>query len=301
MPCYNAAPFLEQSIRSVLDQAGPPLELIVVDDGSTDNSVAVAESLGSAVRVLHQKNQGPAAARNRGVQAARGEFIAFLDADDVWLPGSLARRLQCFAESPQIGLVYGDFKLWYPAREGSRAWQPVPWPRGASIVKAQESGWLYPDLLLDSFVCTITVLIRRTVFDAVGGFDESLRTGEDYDLWLRVAQDWRCVRLNEPVAWYRLHKGGTTRVPREECNQYQVVLRSIERFGTTNKHGADLPRRLLNERLYRLCFDHAYLHFQRGQSAIAQRYFFRALQHSVLHPKAWAYLLITRLGRLFRH
>jgi glycosyltransferase involved in cell wall biosynthesis len=301
MPCYNAAPFLEQAIRSVLDQAGPPLELIVVDDGSTDNSVAVAEGLGPAVRVLHQKNQGPAAARNRGVRAARGEFIAFLDADDVWLPGSLSRRLQCFGDDPQIGLVYGDFKLWHPARKGPQAWQSVPWPREGPIAKARESGWLYPELLLDSFVCTITVMIRRNVFDAVGGFDESLRTGEDYDLWLRVAQDWRCVWLNEPVAWYRLHKGGTTRVPREEPNQYQVVLRSMKRFGAKGKHGAVLPGHLLKQRLYRLCFDHAYLHLQRGKAAIAQQYFFRALQHSVWHPKAWAYLVFTKLDGLLRH
>ena len=300
MPCYNAAPFLEQAIRSVLEQAGPRLELIVVDDGSTDNSVAVAESLGPAVRVLHQQNRGPAAARNRGVQAAKGEFVAFLDADDVWLPRSLARRLRCFADDSQIGLVYGDFKYWHPARVGSQAWQSVPWLREVSIVKAQESGWLYPELLLDSLICTITVVMRRSVFDAVGGFDESLRTGEDYDLWLRVAQDWRCVRLDEPVAWYRLHKGGTTRVPREDCNQYQVVLRSMERFGVKGKRGAPLPGRLLNERLYKLCFDHAYLHFSRGQPVVAQRYFFRALLHSAFHPKAWAYLMWTTLRRLMR-
>ena len=298
VPCFNAARYLEQAIRSVLEQQGPTLEVIVVDDGSSDDSVAVAERQGPKVRVLKQANRGPAAARNRGVREAQGRFIAFLDADDLWLPGTLQRRLQCFDEAPDLGLVYGGFDLWHPERHGAPAWQAESRRHVDLAAQAERSGWIYPEILLDSLICIITVVVRREVFDAVGGFDEQLRTGEDYDFWVRVAQRYRCRRLDETVAWYRLHEGGTTRVPRPECNEYGVVLRALERFGTSGQRGVPLPRRLLDQRLYRLCFDHGYLHYWHGQSAVAQRQFAQALRHSAAHPKAWAYWLLAGAKRL---
>lgn len=290
VPCFNAAPFLAGALRSVLDQEGVAgLEVIVVDDGSSDESVAIARGFGAPVLVLEQANAGPAAARNRGIAAARGALVAFLDADDVWLPGKLASQLALLEQAPDAGVVYGDFYFWRPPQGRELVTHP---PHTDAAVR---SGRLYPQILLDSLVCMITAVVRREVFERIGGFDEQLRTGEDYDFWIRAALHTRCLKVAQPVALYRLHEGGTTRVPRSVSNEYEVVRRAAALHGVADAAGRVLPRERLNERLYRLAFDHAYLHYWRGDARVARRHFARAIGHAPRHLKAWGYWLLALL------
>jgi glycosyltransferase involved in cell wall biosynthesis len=293
IPCFNAAPFLADALRSVLQQEVDGIEVIVVDDGSSDDSVAIAHTF-SSVRVLQQANLGPAAARNHGVAHARGRFVAFLDADDVWLPGKLASQLLLIEQAPDAGVVYGDFYFW--RADGQTLYTHAP-----EFDAAVRSGWLYPEILLDSLICIITAMVRREVFDELGGFDEQLRTGEDYEFWIRVALRYRCLKVAQPVARYRLHDGGTTRMTRPTSNEYQVVERAWHAHGLVGARGAALPRSRLAARLYKLSFDHAYLHFWRGDARVARRHFAHALRHAPMRPRAWAYwalaLLRQCLGR----
>jgi glycosyltransferase involved in cell wall biosynthesis len=281
IPCFNAAAFLADALRSVLQQNIEGLEVVVVDDGSIDDSVVIARSF-SFVRVIEQANLGPAAARNRGVAQARGRFVAFLDADDVWLPGKLASQLALLEQAPDAGVVYGDFYFW-------RADIRTLYTHSEEFDAAVRSGWLYPEILLDSLICIITAVVRREVFDEIGGFDEQLRTGEDYDLWVRAALRYRCLKVAQPVALYRLHEGGTTRMPRPTSNEYQVVERNFGAHGLVGARGIALPRSRLAARLYKLAFDHAYLHFWRGDARVARRHFAQALTHAPWRPRAWAY------------
>ncbi|OGB33428.1 MAG: hypothetical protein A3F78_22320 [Burkholderiales bacterium RIFCSPLOWO2_12_FULL_61_40] len=303
MPAYNARPFIEESIASVLSQDYPSIELIVVDDGSSDGTTEAVARWGDRVKVIRQTNAGPAAARNRGIAQAQGEFLAFLDADDVWLPGKISLQVQYLQDHPEVGVVFGDFLHWHAQTDGSFLRPPTPpEPNPHCAIEPAQSGWIYTDLLLDSTICIITAMVRRSVVQTVGGMDEALATGEDYDFWLRVSRQFRVHRSHCPLACYRLHAGGTTKVPRREDNEYKVLLRALSAYGPVGPDHVAVPAGALRARLYKLCFNHGYFHFRKGDPRVAQSAFSKALHHAPLSPKAWVYwgLAVTR-GRLPQH
>lgn len=198
MPAYNVAAYLDAAARSALDQTYPQLELLIVDDGSTDGTPQVAETVRQRdpdrVRIIRQENRGLAGARNTALRAARGAFFALLDSDDLWDPGFLEHQMQTFRRHPEVDLVTGNGRYLGGRRHGA-AVRPYPDPRPpvslATIITDEEA----------VFVMTV---FRRRVFETVGGFDESLRTNEDFDFWLRAAlAGFRFVRNPEPFAWYR--------------------------------------------------------------------------------------------------
>jgi glycosyltransferase involved in cell wall biosynthesis len=300
MPAYNASSFIAEAIRSVVDQDYPNMELIVIDDGSSDGTPEIAAHFGNQVQIVRQQNAGPAAARNRGLEAAKGDFIAFLDADDVWLPSKLTAQVRYLQDHPETGVVFGGFMLWPPTADG--AFVPPPEPHNADgplKLVAACSGWIYKDLLLDSAICIITAMVRRSVIETIGNFDESLRTGEDYDFWLRVSRQFRADKLDRTVARYRLHPGGTTNFPRQENNEYQVLQRTLARHGPKGPDSLTPTARALRVRLFKLCFDHGYLHIRNGSPTIAQRSFGAAIAYMPLKPKAWVYWLLATIKRLF--
>ena len=301
MPAYNASLYIEEAIRSVLDQDYPNIELIVIDDGSSDGTAELAESLGEQVRVIRQINGGPAAARNKGIADARGELIAFLDADDLWLPGKLLAQVAYLAEHPDVGVVYGKFVRWEGCSDGSFPSPPLLQNDQGSTTTtlvAEHSGRIYRELLFDNIVHIITAMVRKSVFETVGYFDEQLRTGEDYDLWLRVSQQFQADKLNRTLAYYRMHPQSTTCVPRAENNEYQVLLRTLRKFGVegaANGRGVDVR---LRDRLFNLCFSHGYFHYWKGNPRVAAVAFREATRHSAFRPRAWVYWVLSSLKQL---
>ncbi len=199
VPSYNGERFLPATLASVAAQTLPASEVIVVDDGSHDGSVAIAERAG--VRVLQQQNAGPGAARNRGVAASRSELIAFLDADDVFAPDKLARQVEALAAMPDAAAVCSDATLLGGARDGDRknAGHRVP------------TRLAFHDLLRGNPVILSSVLVRRAAIERAGGFDEDrvLIATEDYDLWLRLLADERAyfAYVDAPLLQYRVHGG----------------------------------------------------------------------------------------------
>lgn len=293
MPAYNARPYIEQAIRSILDQDYPCIEVLVVDDGSRDGTPEAVEAIfGDQVRVLRQKNGGPAAARNLGIRNARGSLLAFLDADDLWLPGKLAAQVRHLQAHPDVGLVYGKFVRWEGAADGSFAPPPPPVGDAPGLV-AEHSGWIYRELLFDNIVHIITALVRKPVLESVGGLDERLRTGEDYDLWLRVSRQTRADKLNQTLAYYRVHAQSTTQVPRPVNNEYQVLRRTLEQHGLAGPDGAAASAVAVRQRLFQLCFSHGYFHYWHGDPAVARAAFREAMGHQGLKPKAWVYWLLA--------
>lgn len=303
MPAYNARPFIEDAIRSVLNQDYPNIELIVIDDGSIDGTPEAAEQFGSRVTVIRQNNMGPAAARNRGIAAASGGFIAFLDADDVWMPGRAALQVQYLQEHPNVGVVFGGFLRWYPQPDGSFSVAPAPVNLDSPLKLVPEhSGWIYKDILLDSVICIITAMVRRSVIETVGSFDDSLRTGEDYDFWLRVSHRFRAHELDRTLAYYRMHSASTTKTPRRENNEYKVLLKTLAVYGPAGPDGVAAPANALRSRFFELCFSHGYFHIRSGDPKVAQEAFGAALHYSPMRPKVWLYWMVAVLKRLvFNH
>lgn len=175
IPTYNRSAFLRDAIDSVLCQQGAAFELIVVDDGSSDDTQKLVESYGPALRYVHQPNAGVSAARNKGVSLAEGEWLAFLDSDDFWLPGKLRFQLAYLAANPALKLCQTE-ELWI--RNGARL--------NPRKYHAKPAGYCFPQLLERCLVSPSAVMIHRDVFADVGLFDEALPACEDYDLWLRI-------------------------------------------------------------------------------------------------------------------
>lgn len=299
MPAYNARPFIAESIQSVLGQNYQNIELIVVDDGSNDGTPELAEQFGSRVNVLRQKNAGPAAARNRGMAAARGKFLAFLDADDVWLPGKVTLQVQYLETHPDVGVVFGTFVRWYARPDGSFSGPPPPVNMDSLFnLVPEQSGWIYKALLFDNVIHIITAMIRREVIEKVGWLDESLATGEDYDFWLRVSQQFRSDKLARTLAYYRMHAASITQVPRKENNEYKVLLKTVAAYGLKGPNGVAVSESALRGRLFQLCFGHGYFHIRSGDPKVAQEAFSAALKHAPLNPKVWAYWLWASVKRV---
>lgn len=176
IPSYNRGWIIKEAIDSVLAQDYRAFELIVVDDGSTDNTSEILDSYKDDIKVLFQDNNGVSAARNRGVAASLGRFVAFLDSDDLWLPQKLSTQVAFFNKTPDA-LICQTEEFWI--RNGIRV---NPKKR-----HKKPSGMIFEPSLALCLVSPSAVMIRRSLFDRVGGFDETLPACEDYDLWLRIS------------------------------------------------------------------------------------------------------------------
>lgn len=295
MPAYNSRAFIADSIRSVLEQDYDAIELIVVDDGSSDGTPEIARSFGDRVQVLEQKNAGPAAARNRGVAEARGEFIAFIDSDDIWLPQKTRLQVQYLLKHDSVGVVFGRLVRWFADADGTFPALPDP-PNvvGLPGIVEAESGWIYPEMLLDSVIWIVSAMVRKSLWNDLGGLDEGLRIGEDYDFFIRASRRCRMDELDMLVAYYRIHNQSTTQVIRNENYECMVLLRSIVRFGTVGTDGREVSRPLLQERLFMLHFNHGYRHYRWGNPCIATRAFLSALiQGRRVSWRAMVYFLLS--------
>ncbi|MBA2734775.1 MAG: glycosyltransferase [Acidobacteria bacterium] len=197
IPNYNYARYLSQTINSVLAQLYPNIEIIVIDDGSTDGSQAVLREYGERIRWFQQGNEGVSMARNRGVQESRGEMVAFLDADDVWLPMKLERQVQRLVDEPDLGLVHCGYEEINETGDTLR-----------SRLDGLE-GWVAKEMLLFKRSAILAAgsgaLVPRSTFDAVGGFDTRLSTAADWDFCYRVAVHQRVGFVPEALFQYRMH------------------------------------------------------------------------------------------------
>ena len=216
IPAFNAESFIVDAVRSVLDQTYRDLEVIVVDDGSTDGTLARLAVFGDRIRVHQQSNKGVAAARNAGVAAAQGGWIAFLDADDLWLPHKLERQLA----SASAAMLYTD-RLNIGARGDL--------PEIQSAITPMHGGDVFALLLGEgNFITNTSVMMRRDLFEQMGGFYTGLNGTEDWDLWIRIAERHEIGFVDEPLVRYRFHPGGLSRnflkMGRERL---QVIARAL--------------------------------------------------------------------------
>lgn len=188
IPTYNRGWIIQEAIDSVLDQDFNDYELIVVDDGSDDNTREILGAYGKAIMILRQPNRGVSAARNRGIAEAAGRLIAFLDSDDLWLPRKLTTQVKFFAENADA-VINQTQEIWI--RNGVRV---NPKKRHHKF-----SGMIFERSLALCLVSPSAVMIKKSLFDAVGGFDEDLPACEDYDLWLRISCRYPAHLIDFPL------------------------------------------------------------------------------------------------------
>ena len=216
VPVFNGAAFLAEAVASVRSQSLRPFEIIVVDDGSVDDTAAVIDSLGPELRSIRQPNRGPAAARNRGLEMARGDFIAFIDADDLWLGSKLEIQARRLCGDSAVQLVLAATQRVKPS-DGSETGG-----RGQGLMP---TGPVWMLLSLGA------ALFRRTVFDTVGQFDEDLRQGEDVDWFMRARELGIEMGVSsEVVQLYRRHGANLTDDRQDTDRFFLTVLRkSLDR------------------------------------------------------------------------
>jgi glycosyltransferase involved in cell wall biosynthesis len=236
LPVRNRAAWIARAVESVLLQTYRPLELIVVDDGSTDSTLQVLRQFGSQISVLSQPPAGAYAARNAGLARARGEFVAFIDSDDAWLPSRLSVQMPLMSR-PEVGLVFGDAHLVRPAgdafaRTGGRCAQITPPHRGR--VAAQ--------FIWGNFVPTVTVLARRRCFDEVGGF-APVALSADYLKWFQIASRCELDYVAEPIAEYTVHSDGIS------ANLGETLRTRIQVFSDELSYTTDADTRAMLRRL----------------------------------------------------
>jgi glycosyltransferase involved in cell wall biosynthesis len=235
IPAYNASEYIQETISSVLNQSFQDFEVIVVDDGSTDGTVEMVEKFHDHIQLIRRSNGGAAKARNAGIEAARGEWIAFIDADDIWMPDKL--ELQLEQASSEFQMVYTD-------RSNIGTLDGLP--KIQSLIQPLYEGDIFLDLLLKgNFITTSSVLIRTGVCNELGGFSEEKNfTAEDWDLWLRVAARYKIGACKKPLVQYRLHAKGVSRNPLRMNRARVLVISRALNSGRANQLSPMLRRQI---------------------------------------------------------
>lgn len=281
IPAYNHERFVVAAVTSALEQTRPPLEVIVVNDGSTDGTVDRLATFGAAVTVISQPNAGVSRARNVGIAATSADLVAFLDADDEWLPTKLERQLSAYAADPDLGLVHC-------AVEDIDA-------EGRVLDRHLDgmSGWVADELLLFRRPVVLGggsgVVLPRGVLDEVGGFDERLSTSADWDLFYRVARRHRIGFVPEVLLRYRLHGGN---MHGNIDRMRHDMLLAFDKAFLDLQPGANVSRRRAYGQLHRV-LSGSYLHAGRPAAAIRH-----LATGAVMSPSTLAYALAAPLRRL---
>ncbi|MBS1811265.1 MAG: glycosyltransferase [Acidobacteria bacterium] len=218
IPTYNSASYLIEAVESVLAQTYQDFEVLVIDDGSTDETEQIMRRYQAPVRYIRQQNGGVSVARNRGIAESRGRYVAFLDADDIWLPHKLARQIAALRQQPHDQVCYSAFTV------VDFALNPI------EVRRSQRQGSALEDLLTRGNVVATpsTVLCERTLFDSVGSFDPALSQCADWDMWVRLAARTEFLYLDEPLVTYRQHSNNMSRnAPLLEYDSVQVLSKGF--------------------------------------------------------------------------
>ena len=258
IPTYNRGWILKEAIESVLSQDFGDFELIVVDDGSTDNTMEILDGYDRDITVLRQENHGVSAARNAGIAFASGQFIAFLDSDDMWLPGKLASQIDFFNSNPDA-LICQTQELW--VRNGKRV---NPKRRHKKF-----SGMIFKQSLPLCIVSPSAVMLKKSLLDKTGLFDESLPACEDYDLWLRIGCKYPVFLIDTPLIIKRGgHDDQLSKTP--GLDKYRIkALGNIIKSGILSKDQYNDAVKMLE----RKCEIYAQGCLKRGRSDESRYYF----------------------------
>lgn len=240
IPTYNSARFLPGAIDSVLEQTYKDFEIIVVDDGSTDNTQDVVAPYLDRITFLKVENGGPSKARNRAIRESSGEYVAFLDADDIWYPEKLERQMIIFSGNQHCSLVHADasYKRTYNLKE-DRTW--------LGNKKYVKTGWVFSELLTECFIMLSSVIVKRDCLERAGLFNENLKWWEGYDLWIRIAFENQIGMVNAPLYFRRIHESNL--FYSEPINEVVALITIMKKWDNEALKLAEADRQIINQRL----------------------------------------------------
>jgi len=269
IPTYNASRYVTEAVDSVLNQDYDNCEIIVVDDGSTDDTREALRKYEGKIRYIYQENGGPAKARNTGIISSQGDYIAFLDADDLWLPGKLRKQIDFLHRHSQYAMVYTDMKH---VVEGKIVHESYLKERNYRYVS---SGFIYENLLRECFIFTPTVIVERECLEKVGLFREDLRISEDYDLWLRIADEYEIGFLDEPLVIRNRHESNLT------GDRYLYITSCIQLFEELLEKNKENRKRvkIIKEALAVRYFNLGYYLFELGRLRESRYNFVKSLRY----------------------
>jgi glycosyltransferase involved in cell wall biosynthesis len=299
IPTYNCGEYLQKALASVLEQSGVSIEVVLVDSSTDDSCASIAKRADSRVRYMFQESRGVSSARNLGIQHAQGEFIAFQDADDEWLPEKLSLQISAFQRFPDAGLVFTDTMMFRGEEVVQDSMSKHMLKTWCQTHGSEVPGWyygsLYAQLLINDCMNTSSVMLRRKVLEQCGTFDEQFKIGEDYDLWLRIARNHPIVYLDRVCCKYRVREDGLS-------GAYDVRgVRWLEsHLAVREKHRRArwIPsehRELLDHILHQRYWELGWNHFGYNRFREARKCFLEALRARPLHPKIWLYLFSSLL------
>lgn len=270
IPTYNRLELLKETVESVRNQSFRDFEIIVVDDGSTDGTAEWLKGR-SDIRSLSQTNSGIATSRNNGAAIARGRWLAFLDHDDLWARDKLANQMEFISKNSEVALVAARH-----VRLGNRYRVPrrPKWIKGDLFVKAYS----------ESFIHTSSVMIRKDVFDAIGGFPPRYRFADEFDVWLAISRDFTIAYFDKPLVFIRFYESNTS--------HNRVGVRT-DTYDILQKHYDPdrIPRSVYLRTLsdHDISFGRAYL--RTGNAAEALKWFRKSIRRTPFRPRSWRYFL----------
>jgi len=227
IPTYNNASFLGEAVESVLSQTYKKIEILVVDDGSTDTTAQVIEKYKEQVRYLYKENGGVSSARNRGLEEARGEWVAFLDADDLWLPDKLQSQMEPMIQNDRVGIVTCGAMMINEEDQMIDQFMIPDYRNRENLLKS-----LYKENVISG---GSQVLVRKKCLERVGNFDESLKCGEDWDMWLRIAKISEIVFIERPLVKIRTRadscSNSSENLERNLRHECQVLKKNLPEVG----------------------------------------------------------------------
>ncbi len=294
VPAYNCVKYIPETLASLFEQDYANIEILVVNDGSTDDTLQLLKTYGDKIILIDQANTGVPGARNKGIQAAQGQFICFCDSDDLWAPGKVREQVCYLSDHPNVGMVYCDWLVWEPDGDGKFI---LPGDFKAPKINGQEidpvkSGWIYHKLLLDCICLTSAVMFRKEIIDEIGLFDVNLWNGDDYDYWLRASRITEIHKLKPQFVLYRILPFSLTRTLSCVHYEYKVLSNAIGRWGTVGPNGEQNSAQAMTDRLASLRFSFGYLHLNSGDARIAVGSFYESILQKPLWYLPWAYLLL---------
>ena len=282
IPAYNASRYIRAAIESVLAQTCPPAEIIVIDDGSSDNTAQIVTSLGARVRYVHQENAGASAARNHGTKLAAGQYVAFLDADDAWEQSKLAKQVALLRSDPTCRVVHTDACL--VDEDGNTV-------KGSANRRRQSrNGKVFEEFFEADMavILTSTVLVARECFDTAGFFDETGVVVDDHDFFLRLAWHFPIHYIDEPLVRYRVLPVSLSRL--NDIKRVQAHEATLQRAIDAHPEFFATRQPYLRKRRQRFHYNAAFKLLHGANFTAAHHHFRQSLPH---HPKAFLYYALT--------
>ena len=276
---YNMGHYLPESVRTVLAQTYENIEVIIIDDGSTDDTEEQIKPLlvDSRLRYIKQENQGQPKAKNNGIKASKGEYIAFCDGDDLWAPNKLEIQLPLFKDDPEVGVVYSEVS--YIDDKGNPLDKEQPYER--------YSGKVTDKLILKNFIPFGTAIVKKQCFDEMGLFDENLPMGIDWDLWLRLSTRYKIMYIPAKTYIYRIWPGQMSSNYRGRYHHAELIMNKFIR----NNPGV-LSQKIIN-RAWSDTYNSKGMAIAKAEQTIKEPLsnIVTALRHDIKYIPAWKSLV----------